>query len=103
MFATGLRRLTAFKGRGFATIIHAHNNKNANAPLLEKYRPLWPDADFQKGQTPPELPERTIPDSVLNFEMQATFQQGTALFYPHLSHNPADIKVKVHVRIIFYH
>ncbi len=81
----------------FATIIRSHNNKNASAPLIEKYRPVWPDADFAKLSHPVKTLPRTIPDSVLNFELTASLEHGSAIFYPHLPSNPADIKAKLRV------
>lgn len=102
MLTSVARRATSSgKGRSFATIIRAHNNKNSNAPLLEKYRPVWPDADFGKGK-PEELPVRTVSDDVLRFELTASFESGTSLLYPHLPHNPADFKAKLKVQYHFY-
>lgn len=99
MFPTFARRVnSSLKGKmNFATVIRSHNNKNSGAPLIEKYRPVWPDADFAKSSSPEALLPRTIPDSVLNFELTASLEHGSAIFYPHLPTNPADIKVKLTV------
>ncbi len=99
MFATSIRRINStLKGKmNFATVIRSHNNKNASAPLIEKYRPTWPDSDFAKSAKPDQLLPRTIPDEVLNFELTASLEHGSAIFYPHLPTNPADIKVRLTV------
>ncbi len=103
MFLSGIFR--PMKGcrwsRTMATVIRSHNNRNSNAPLLEKYRPVWPDSDFGKGKIE-ELPIRTIDDNDLNFGLTASFEHGAALFYPHLPHNPADFKVKLLVSVRGY-
>jgi hypothetical protein len=70
-----------------------NNNPNAKSPLIDQYRPVWPDQDFSVSSKPATLPKRTIPDDVLNFKLSATFTPGSSIFYPHLSINPADLKV----------
>lgn len=66
-------------------------------PLLEHYRPTWPDPDFLKVDLP-SLPARTVADSALKFEFTASFSKGTAEFYKHLQTSPSDIRVKMRVR-----
>lgn len=99
MLVPSARRFVNNNGKAFrsiATVIHGHNNKNSNAPLLEKYRPVWPDADFGKGKVE-ELPLRSVAEKDLKFGLTASFESGSSLFYPHLPHNPADFKVKLSV------
>lgn len=82
----------------FSSSIHKHNSPNSKMPLLEHYRPTWPDPDFVKMEMSP-LPERTVPDSALKFEFTASFSKGTGVFYKHLQTSPSDIRVKMRVRL----
>ncbi len=85
------------------------NSAYSHAPLVERYRPSWPDADFEgvdENSLPP-IPPRTVPDELFHFEFRTTTHKGTAEFYKHLMLNPADIRVKATVmflivRIYFY-
>jgi hypothetical protein len=81
-----------------SSMIQKHNSPNSKMPLLEHYRPTWPDPDFVKLELPP-LPERTVPDSALKFEFTASFSKGTAEFYKHLQTSPSDIRVKMRVAL----
>lgn len=78
------------------------NTKNGVAPLIERYRPSWPDADFEgvNGDTLPPLPPRTVPDELFQFEYRTSTEEGTARFYEHLTVNPADIKVRATVCLV---
>jgi hypothetical protein len=105
MLVTGIQRISSNckMARTLATsVIRGHNNRNSNAPLLEKYRPVWPDSDFGKGNVE-ELPLRSVPQEDLKFQLTASFENGSSLFYPHLPHNPADFKVKLSVRHFYDH
>ena len=62
-------------------------------PLIEHYKSSWPEMTPRATITPQNLPVRTIPDSVLRFEMSAAYDQGSSLFYSHMKVNPADFKV----------
>lgn len=81
-----------------------HGNPAAAVPLLEQYRPRWPQLPIEKPAEKDEfigilpIPEtRTIPASVLRFQMSATFAHGTSIIYEHMSFNPADFKVGLKV------
>jgi hypothetical protein len=76
--------------------IHHYNSPNSHAPLIERYRPSWPDADFELVDQSqfPQLPPRTVPDDLFNFEYRTSSTKGTAKFYTHLMVNPADIRVR---------
>lgn len=78
-----------------------YNNPNSKAPLVEKYRPLWPDVDFtalSKGETDDvTLLPRTVDPTKLIFDIKMTLKTGTSVFYPHLKTNPADCKVALTV------
>ena len=39
---------------------------------------------------------------MLRFEMSATYEQGSSLFYPHMKMNPSDFKVIVRVSLSFH-
>jgi hypothetical protein len=80
--------------------INPHMTPSSPKPLVEHYRPTWPESPL------PPVPEkeefnglfplaetREIPASVLRFQMQATFSHGNSIFYKHLHFNPADYKV----------
>jgi hypothetical protein len=74
-----------------------NNSPDARVPLIENYRPTWPDFDYETPSDPPPLLERTVPDNKLSFKMKATFEPGSLVFYPHLNINPADLKVRMRV------
>jgi hypothetical protein len=76
----------------------------AFAPLVEQFRTSWPEAtpksvpvsnEFLKAK----LPERTVSEDILRFEMSATYDPGSSLFYAHMKTNPADFKVIVKVNV----
>jgi hypothetical protein len=84
--------------------IFKHGSPAAAVPLLEQYRPRWPqlpmDTPAEKDEFNGILPipeTRTIPASVLRFQMSATFAHGSSLIYEHMSFNPADFKVGLKV------
>jgi hypothetical protein len=67
-------------------------------PLVEHYRPSWPDADFNHPAVhAPTLLPKTVDDEILSFEMSATFQQERIEQYPHLNIQPQDLKVRMRV------
>lgn len=78
------------------------NTPNSHAPLVERYRPTWPDADFEmvNENALPPLPPRTVPDELFVFDYRTTSHKGTAKFYNHLMVNPADIRVKAQVSLV---
>jgi hypothetical protein len=85
---------------GYSSSILPHNSPTSSAPLVQHFRPRWPEPEL--AVVPPDaalkLPEqRTVSEKVLRFQMSATFSHGTSIFYPHLKFNPADIKVSVKV------
>ena len=86
---------------GYSSSILPHNSPASSAPLVQHFRPRWPEPEL--AVVPPDaalkLPEqRTVSEKILRFQMSATFSHGTSIFYPHLKFNPADIKVSVKVR-----
>ena len=88
---------------------HQSNSSRKSSPFVEHFRPVWPEKPslLETNSELRQLPERTVPDSVLTFKLRATFDQGTAIYYPHLKFNPADFKVVMAVcnkvwRKIFY-
>ena len=74
-----------------------HVNPNSKSPLLQSYRTTWPDPSPVTNVPEPVLPKRTVPDHVLKFKLSATYEHGTAIFFPHLKFNPADFKVALYV------
>jgi hypothetical protein len=85
--------------RNFISVLHQYNSANAEAPLIEKYRPTWPDPYYvnESSSELPPLPPRTVPDEALRFEIKGSNFKGTAEFYTHLPINPADMRVKLKV------
>ncbi len=86
--------------RGFVEIkpITEFNHREAAEPLIEKYRPTWPDSDFSvPNKESIVIPQRTIPEEKLTFEMKMSMDRGSAFLYPHMPINPADAKVKLWV------
>jgi hypothetical protein len=88
--------------------ISPHQTRSSPKPLVEHYRPTWPEPPLppvpEKGEIDGLFPlaeTREIPASVLRFQMQATFSNGNSIFYKHLSINPADYKVGLLVSEIF--
>lgn len=84
--------------------IYEHSSPASAIPLLEQYRPRWPQLPITKlaeeGECRGVLPipeTRTISASLLRFEMRATFSHGSSLIYEHMAFNPADFKVGVKV------
>lgn len=82
-----------------------HLNKNSEAPLVELYRPNWPDPDFENviPEDLPPLPPRTVPDHLYQFEFRNSSEKGAARFYKHFMTNPADVRVKAQVRYVLRH
>ena len=87
--------------------IFKHSNVCAAVPLLEQYRPRWPQLPIpklaEKGECLGVLPipeTRTISPSVLRFQMRATFTHGSSLIYEHMAFNPVDFKVGVKVSFL---
>ncbi len=99
---------TVLNARYVSSNISKLSNSASTTPLIESYRSSWPE---NKPKTVPisddvikrQLPARTVSDDVLCFEMSATYDQGSSLFYPHMKTNPADFKVilKVIVVVVF--
>mmetsp|Transcript_13516 Transcript_13516/g.20305 ORF Transcript_13516/g.20305 Transcript_13516/m.20305 type:complete len:172 (+) Transcript_13516:173-688(+) len=78
-----------------------HNHAGANAPYIQHYRNTWPETvnTLPQHVPEPELPPRTVPDSVLRFELTGRFDTGASIFYPHMNSHPADFKVALKVSI----
>jgi len=75
------------------------------SPLVEQFRTSWPDVAPQSIPVSNELlkaklPTRTVSEDILRFEMSATYDPGSSLFYAHMKTNPADFKVIVKVRLL---
>ena len=64
---------------------------------INDYRPRWPDPVFKNDIKEDSLPERTIPENKLSFEMTLSTEYGSALHYNHLPSHPADLKVVLYV------
>lgn len=81
--------------------VFAIPNKQSASPLLETFRSSWPDPvhNAPSKEILEALPERTVPDDVLNFRMTSRLESGTSIFYPHLEIHPGDMKVKLEVYI----
>ena len=78
--------------------VNDFNNRNSITPIIEKYRSIWPDVEYNRPlRSQSVMPKRTIPDSALKFRFRATFDHNSTIFYPHLNHNPADFKVILEV------
>lgn len=81
-----------------------HSSSCSAVPLLEQYRPRWPQLPITKLPEEGEcrgilpIPEtRAISPSLLRFQMNATFTHGSSLIYEHMSFNPVDFKVGLKV------
>lgn len=90
--------------RCFSRCFSVQKNVTARSatPLIQSFRASWPQPLLSKGQDV-ELPKRTVPDSVLRFQLKATFDHGTAILYPHLDYNPADYKIVMFVSFPYVH
>lgn len=96
-----------------AKSINLHNSATAAAPLIEHFRSRWPHTSIPSvpsGSININIPkQRTIPPSVLRFSFSATFGHGSSIYYSHLNHHPADLKVSLKVsedipnRITFFY
>ena len=89
--------------------ISEHTDPRSSKPLLEQFRPRWPQPPITKLAEVDEFPgilpipeTRTIPVSALRFQMQVSFSHGASLYYEHLHFNPADFKVILRVRHILF-
>ena len=96
------RQSTAFSS--LHETIHSHNTTSAAIPLIEHHRPRWPRLPIPKPAEQDEfngimaIPEiRSVPASALRFEIQATFNHGTSLYYEHMPCNPVDFRVRLFV------
>lgn len=78
--------------------VNSHVSSKSPIPLIENYRSRWPQPSIAAEIKNIDLPKRTVPDECLEFEVKSSFEQGSAIFYPHLQFNPADFKVKLRVR-----
>ena len=80
--------------------IEKHFGSSAGLPLIEHYRPRWPEPAYNIDETnklsvspSSKVLPRTIPDNKLRFKLRATFDHGASIFYPHLKFHAADYKV----------
>ena len=83
-----------------------HTDPRSTKPLLEQFRPRWPQPPITKLAEVDEFPgifpipeTRSIPESVLRFSMQASFSHGASIYYEHMHYNPADFKVTLRVSV----
>ncbi len=89
--------------------INPHNSSASATPLIEHYRPRWPqpplpsapsgDVSSLDGVVPIlNIPaKRSIPATALRFSLSATFSHGSSIYYSHLQYHPADFKVSLKV------
>lgn len=89
------------------TTIDKHTSASAKLPLIENYRPRWPEPSFNIDETnklsvspSSKAIKRTVPDSKLRFKLKSTFDHGASIFYPHLKYHAADYKVTLFVSFI---
>ena len=82
-----------------APTLRTHNSPSAASPLLSHFQSRWPKPRDEPLPVVVQPVPRTIPDSLLRFQFKATFTHGSAIFYPHLKHHPADYKVGLVVKI----
>ena len=83
-----------------ASSIDKHVGTAVSQPLIEHYRPRWPEPQYKIDETnelsvspSSKVLSRTIPDSKLRFKLKSTFDHGASIFYPHLKFHAADYKV----------
>jgi hypothetical protein len=105
-----LRDSITEEGASWSSLHHSisdHTDPRSTKPLLEQFRPRWPQPPITKLAEADEFPgifpipeTRSIPASVLRFSMQASFSHGASLYYEHLHYNPADFKVTLRVSTI---
>jgi hypothetical protein len=82
-----------------APTLRTHNSPNAAIPLITHFQSRWPKARDEPLPAAVQPEPRTIPDEALRFQFKATFTHGSAIFYPHLKHHPADYKIGLVVKI----
>lgn len=85
-----------------STSLNSCAGVNSTSPLVQNFRTSWPEPaplniKVDDNTIQQHLPERTVPDDVLRYEMTASYDQGSALFYSHMKMNPADFKVVMKV------
>jgi hypothetical protein len=92
-----------------SSTIDKHSRPSAKFPLIENYRPRWPEPSFNIDETnklsvspSSKALNRTVPDSKLRFKLKSTFDHGASIFYPHLKYHAADYKVTLFVSFYFY-
>lgn len=100
MLNTSVRRLST-------VAIKNASHPESFTPLVEKFRTSWPDAapksiSITNELLKAKLPERTVSEDILRFEMSATYDPGSSLFYAHMKTNPADFKVIVRVSLYIH-
>jgi hypothetical protein len=76
--------------------------RSVSGTILQNYRPKWPLTNFTASEPVPHIPEKTISEDKLRFELSATMNKGTNIFYPHLQSHPADLKVRLFVSFYQY-
>ena len=92
----------ANRARCVSTSLNSCAGVNSTSPLVQNFRTSWPEPaplkiKVNEHTIQQHLPERTVSDDVLRYEMTASYDQGSALFYSHMKMNPADFKVIVRV------
>jgi len=92
-----------FHARKLTKVSTSIVRSSLSTKVVQTKRPTWLDFQYEDVDTPAPAPPKTVDDSALQFEMTATFNEGSAIFYPHLKINPADAKVKLTVRNFITH
>ena len=95
-----MRTIVNMTSRSAVRHLSTQYNRGAAAPLVQHYRNSWPETENFAPSTKDEdfaLPRRTVPDSKLRFKLNARFDFGASLYYPHLDTHPADLKVALMV------
>ena len=79
--------------------VHNHTSHTSAKPLISHYRTRWPMPRPSPAAEKEAQFVRTIPDEKINFQMKATFDHGSSIFYPHLKYHPSDYKVGLVVNV----
>jgi len=90
--------------------IEKHLGSSVGLPLIEHYRPRWPEPAYNIDETnklsvspSSKVLPRTVPDNKLRFKLKATFDHGASIFYPHLKFHAADYKVTLLVSFHYFY
>ena len=106
------QQLTFAANVSSARSINPHNSPASATPLIEHYRPRWPQPPLPsvpsggKSSLDGVVPilnipaKRSVPATALRFSLSATFSHGSSIYYSHLQYHPADFKVSLKVILI---